>query len=99
MNIFERALKVAAKAIIVKENVPAEEAARRYQVCLGCEFRIEKNDTCGICHCFLDLKTNAETNWNAAKLREEITHCPKGKWGDKDTANLYRQMDGKAPIS
>lgn len=98
MTLFERALKVAAKALIVGNNVEPGEAARRYAVCLGCEFRDTEKDTCGVCHCFLDLKINAETNWNAVKFRDEITHCPKGKWGDKEIANLYREMDGKQQI-
>lgn len=99
MTIFERALKVAAKKLIVKSTVEANIAAERYKICLGCEFRDEANDQCGVCHCFLDLKTASETNWNPAKLRNEITHCPKGRWNDKETANLYREMDGKEPLS
>lgn len=99
MNIFEQALRVAAKAVIVKSSVESQEAARRYAICLDCEYRDESADKCGVCHCFLDLKTASETNWNPLKNRNEITHCPKGRWGDKETANLYRQMDGKEPIS
>lgn len=99
MNLYQRALKVAAKAVIVKSNVEPTEAARRYEICLSCKFRDETNDTCGVCHCFLDLKTASLENWNPLKLRNEITHCPKGKWDDKETANLYRQMDGKDQLS
>lgn len=95
MGLFEDALKVAARVVLVQENIDGEEAARRLSVCMGCEFREEKNNRCGVCNCFLDLKTAAKTNWNARRLRNEITHCPTGKWGDVETANMYRQMDGK----
>lgn len=95
LTLFERALRVAAKAILVKETVDPVEAQRRYSICGSCKYRDVENDTCGVCHCFLDVKTGAKENWNALKLRNEITHCPMGFWGDIETANLYRQMDGK----
>ena len=95
MNILEQALRLAAKTVLVTESVDAERAGERFSVCLGCEKRIEENNTCGICHCFLDIKTAAKSNWNAKRLRNEITHCPIGKWGDVEIANLYRQIDGK----
>ena len=95
MTIFEQALRIAAKTILVNETVEAVEAQRRYQICGQCKFRDEAKDMCGVCGCFLDIKTGAKTNWNALKLRNEITHCPVGSWGDIDTANTYRQMDGK----
>ena len=95
MTIFEQALKAAAKAVLVNENVEPQEAQRRYAICGTCKYRDETKDVCGVCHCFLDVKTGAKENWNALRLRNEITHCPMGFWGDVETANLYRQMDGK----
>lgn len=94
MNIFLRALKVAAQVLVI-DHVEGEIARKRMSVCLMCPYRDPKNEVCGICHCFLDLKTTSETNWNPERLRQEITHCPKGKWDDKEIANVYRQMDGK----
>ncbi len=98
MNLFEQALKVAAKNLIVVDTVQPEIASKRYSVCLKCEYRDTEHDKCGVCHCFLDLKTTAETNRNPAKMRNEITHCPRGKWDDKEIANLYRIMDGIEPL-
>lgn len=95
MTLFEQALKVAAKTILVNESVEPLEAERRYGICGTCKFRDEKKDMCGVCGCFLDVKTGAKTNWNAKRFRNEITHCPMGYWGDVETANMYRQMDGK----
>lgn len=43
----------------------------------------------------MDIKTKLEVYRNAKKLRNEITHCPLGKWGDKQIANIYRKIDGK----
>lgn len=93
--IKKQALRLIAENVIVREQVGEEEAAMRFNVCLGCDRRDEKENTCKECGCFLDLKCGAKTNWNAKKLRTEITHCPLGKWNDKETANVYREMDGK----
>ena len=94
-EIKNKALHLIAEAVIVKETVTPGEAAARMRVCLGCEYRNEKENVCDVCGCFLDLKTGAKTNWNAKRLRNEITHCPLGRWNDKDTANAYREIDGK----
>ena len=90
-----KALHLLAETVIVKEKVTADVAKERMRVCFGCSSRDEKENVCGECGCFLDLKTGAKTNWNAKRMRNEITHCPLGKWNDKETANLYREMDGK----
>jgi len=94
-EIKRNALRLLAETLIVKDQVGGEEAAKRFRVCVSCEYRNEKENVCDVCGCFLDLKTSAKTNWNARKLRNEITHCPLGKWNDKETANIYREMDGK----
>ena len=94
-EIKNRALHLLAATVIVKEVVDGDEADRRMRICFSCEKRNEKENVCYVCGCFLDLKTSAKTNWNAKKLRNEITHCPMGKWNDKKTANIYREMDGK----
>ena len=94
-EIKRNALRLLAETLIVKDQVGGEEAAKRFRVCVMCEYRNEKENVCDVCGCFLDLKTSAKTNWNARKLRNEITHCPLGKWNDKETANIYREMDGK----
>lgn len=93
-SIVLRALKVAAQALVLEE-VPNDVAEVRYQTCLGCDRRNAETDQCGICKCFLQLKTKALTNANPLRLRNEITHCPLGRWGDIETANYYRAIDGK----
>lgn len=93
-------LHLAAKTFVVKEDVPGEEAVRRFDICATCEHRDPRPNKCLVCGCFLDLKTQAAVNWNPMKNRNEITHCPKGKWGedDKRIANQYRLADGKEPL-
>lgn len=94
-DIKNRALHLLAAMVIVKEVVEGQEADERFSVCLSCDRRDAEENTCLECGCFLDLKTSAKTNWNARKLRNEITHCPLGRWNDIEIANVYREMDGK----
>lgn len=98
MSLYLKALRLAAKAIIVKEKVGAEEAKNRFDICLTCDRRNEEENKCEECGCFLDFKCGSKVNWNAKKLRNEITHCPLGKWGDLETANLYRKLDNKQQL-
>lgn len=94
-DIKNRALHLIAEKAIVKETVSDGVANERFTVCLKCEKRDADENICTVCVCFLDLKTGSKVNLNAKKLRNEITHCPLGKWNDKDIANVYREMDGK----
>jgi len=98
MNIYTWALKLAVKAIIVKESVEQETANERYLVCTNCPMRDAEQEKCTKCGCFLEEKTGSKVNWNPKKLRNEITHCPLGKWGDIETTNIYRQLDGKETL-
>lgn len=94
-EIKNKAIHLIASKLIVREDVSEQEAKDRMSVCFTCPKRNEKENVCDVCGCFLDLKTGAKTNWNARQMRTEITHCPMGKWNDKETANLYREIDGK----
>jgi len=95
MNLFLEALKLAAKNVLVNEVVDEETAAERFKACVGCDKRILSTNQCVICNCFLDIKCGAKTNFNMLRARNEITHCPLGKWGDVEIANIYREIDGK----
>lgn len=94
MTIADEIKHYLASKVIVKEKVDGETADARFDVCLKCEYRNPEENKCIICTCFLDLKTQSRVNWRPAKNRNEITHCPKGKWDDKEIANHYRVMDG-----
>lgn len=94
MTITEQVKHYLAKTIIVKEWVDGETADARFDICLKCEYRDAEENKCTVCTCFLDLKTQSRVNWRPSKNRNEITHCPMGKWNDKEIANEYRALDG-----
>jgi len=87
-----------AKNLLVESETTDGIASERMAVCMTCKHRQEQENKCGVCGCFLDLKTKAESNVNPKNGRIEITHCPIGKWGDIEIANFYRELDGKQPI-
>jgi hypothetical protein len=99
MNLIEQIKHYLAKEIIVKEYVDAETKQQRFDVCLECEHRDPEENKCRACACFLDLKTGSRVNWRPSKNRNEITHCPLGKWDDKEIANEYRRLDGLQPLT
>lgn len=84
-----------AKTIIVKEQVDEETADWRFDICLKCDKRDPEENKCTVCGCFLDLKTSSRVNWRPSKNRNEITHCPLGRWNDLEIANEYSRIDGK----
>ncbi len=56
---------------IMKQTPPvsAEEAERRFNICLGCEFLSQDDLRCSQCGCFMRFKTAFRT-----------ATCPVGKW-------------------
>jgi hypothetical protein len=99
MGIGDKILHLLAAKIIVKSNVSDAVAKERMSVCFKCENRDPENEKCKVCGCFLDLKTTTDINWNVKRNRQEVTHCPLGKWNDLETANEYRKIDGFEPLS
>lgn len=87
-------MKQGAKALPI-EKVDATTAKIRLAVCKGCPEYDAGRDKCGICGCFMEIKTGAKTHFNPDKLRVEITHCPDGRWGDLEIANYYKLFDKK----
>lgn len=67
----------------------------RLKTCEYCPMMDKENRRCKICTCFIDAKVGIKINKNPDKgMRKELTHCPLGKWNDKDVANYYREKDG-----
>lgn len=95
-KIFTQVLKKGAKVVFEVEllNDPSIEAFRM-DTCNRCQHFNAEDQTCGICGCFMDVKTTHRLSRNLKKMRIETTHCPMGKWNDKDVANHYRQLDGE----
>lgn len=99
MNIMHKILKLAAETTLVIEEVEPEVKAKRLAVCEGgCGFLNKVSRKCRSCGCYVDAKAGSKQNRNPTKLRFEITHCPKGKWDDKELANQYRIIDGLKPL-
>ena len=100
MSRLSEALAILADKTLVHERVDQEEKDRRLAICENpCLYFEPKERRCKVCKCFLDAKAGAKTNFNPAKLRNEITHCPKGYWDDVETANIYREKDGLTPLT
>lgn len=99
MNIMHRILRLAAEKTLVIENVEPKVKAERLGVCDGgCGFLNKASRKCRGCGCYVDAKAGSKENWNPVQNRFEITHCPKGKWNDKELANQYRALDGLKPL-
>jgi ribosomal protein L37E len=79
-------LKLAAKNVLVIEEVPEYEALRRYAICEACpskQFNAKKK-TCKICGCFMEVKTKARVHRTKKFPQGQITHCPAGHWGEQE---------------
>lgn len=99
MGIIDEILKLAADKVLVESHVSEEIAGWRMSVCKNCDKFSLPDLRCKICRCFLEVKTFSRTNRSPKQMRNEITHCPLGKWGDLETANEYRKLDGLVPIT
>lgn len=98
MSVINEIKHYLAEKLIIKEQVDTETADWRFDICLKCDKRNEDENTCTVCGCFLDLKTSSRVNYRVKKNRNEITHCPLGRWNDLEIANEYRRIDGKEPL-
>ena len=92
-------LKLAAAKALPIDYVTPDVTDWRMSVCRACSYLDAENMKCGKCGCFVEVKTTCRTNWNPKKLRMEFTHCPLGKWKDKELTNQYRAIDGLEPLN
>jgi len=90
---IDEVLKFGAQKIFQEETVSAVEAKIRMGICETCDQFNKERKICMICKCFMEVKTTMKIHKNIPKMRSEVTHCPLGKWMDKDIANQYRTID------
>lgn len=97
MGLINETLKTGARFFLaVEEHNDKELTEFRLSVCQSCDQFDREDRTCTVCGCFMDIKAPLRTNKTAVfggKIEE--THCPLGRWNDKETANLYRALAGK----
>lgn len=98
MTLLDQIGLILADKALVHDRVDAIEKERRLSICNSCDRLDKEARRCKVCKCYVDAKTSAKTNFNPLKKRNEVTHCPVGYWGDVDTANIYREIDGFPPI-
>lgn len=96
--MLDQILKLAADMTLPIEIVSAELAGQRMQICRACPRFNPEKETCTVCGCYMEVKTACYTNRNPKKMRNEYTHCPEGRWNDKELANHYRAIDGLEPL-
>lgn len=85
MNIIERLKKTVeffAKEGIQTEYVTEDQKGLRLSLCEPCDEFIQETRQCGICTCFMDVKTSflydpVET---LKQGKQVLTKCPKDLW-------------------
>ena len=87
MNILELAVK---KLLVDEEHGDQAVTDQRWSACLSCQKFKKTNLTCVKCGCYLNVKIPAKVNFNIKHGEYEVTHCPLGKWNDKELAEYYK---------
>jgi hypothetical protein len=98
MSWFDEIKKIAAGKMLVLEQVEQPVADMRWKTCWHCDQMDHSNKTCRTCGCYIEVKIWSKTSRSPARPMGELTHCPLGKWEDKEVANHYRAEDGKPPL-
>ena len=107
-SLIRKAKSIAAKGLLVIENVDDCTANWRFSICTGTHpeskgpcpyFQPDKNHPetqgkCLGCGCLLPEKCGSKTNRTAQRPNGEVTHCVIGRWGDLELTNFYREQDG-----
>lgn len=87
---------LASEFLTIEKTENIELIKTRMSICEGCPSFDKEKKKCLECGCFMEIKTTLLKHRNPKKKgRVEITHCPLGKWGDKEIANKYRIEDNK----
>lgn len=98
MSWLDKAKQLAAAKILVVEEGDQQTADMRWQICYPCEYRDQTENVCTLCGCPISAKIWSKISRSLARPFGEVTHCPMGKWNDKEITNYYRQVDGEPPL-
>ena len=97
MGVITEIQKALATELLAVEKHNSEELTQtRLAICGGCPNFDSEKKKCKACGCFMEVKATLLKHRNPKAFgRIELTHCPEGKWSDKETANAYRKLDKK----
>lgn len=75
------------------EKVPADVQAERIGICEACPRFWKASRQCGVCKCFMDVKTKLvyDPVLSVKRGTATKTYCPQGlwdEWGGKDFVNV-----------
>ncbi len=100
MGVVKKLVQTIAKIVLsVREHEDKDLKDYRLSVCRKCDKYDQENDKCTVCGCWMDIKTGLATNKDPELMGEVvITHCPLGRWGDLELANIYREIKGQEPL-
>lgn len=95
-NLLKELGGLAGKLLVETTIDNPEITEYRKNQCRGngdkkpCMFYKKETDQCRVCKCFIEVKSEAKTNFSVKSGEIEITHCPMGWWEDADIAHKYR---------
>ena len=82
MGTISKIVKPLARLVLaVEEHGIQEVTEQRMAVCRACPNFDPADTQCGVCGCYLEIKTTLLVNRNM-RGKNEVTHCPLGQWGD-----------------
>lgn len=98
-QLLMKAKHKAAKIAFQGDKVsPEVEEMRKGRCTKGCKYFDPNKQECLKCTCVLPVKWTLFNFFHPIKLRNEIAHCPIGRWDDLEIAKYYQFIDGKKLI-
>jgi hypothetical protein len=86
--IINEIAKAAADLAFSVEYVDNETYMFRLNACRTCDFFVKER--CKKCGCFMEVKAATRIHKNPKrKMKQEVTHCPIGRWGDLEYADFF----------
>jgi len=87
MNWYEELRNKAINGLLGVQEVDDLTKETRLSICKTCANYDPGAAKCLICGCFLEVKAGLKIHRNPKNgMKLEITHCPEGKWFDKEIA-------------